>query len=324
MRMRRRDFLSGGLAGAALLGPAAAIAQQQKIPVVGVLVTGTPDPGPAVREFQQALEELGYRDGDSIRLEIRSAEGDLGRLPALADDFVRQKVDIIAAWLTPAAIAAKRATHDIPIVIIGAADPVGMGIVHSLARPGGNITGVAALVPELTGKNIELLREMLPELNRVAALCNEPDPFSTVFLDHVNQAGGSLGIEIVPIMIAATPQIDDAFQELIDRKIGAIAVQPSLPLQRVAELALHHRLPTVSPLGLFPRVGGLMAYASLPSDQRQHAAVFVDRILKGARPADLPLMQPTRFELVINLKTAQALGLTVPQTLLARADEVIE
>jgi putative tryptophan/tyrosine transport system substrate-binding protein len=208
--------------------------------------------------------------------------------------------------------------------MIGAADPVGMGIVSDLARPGGNITGIAGLVSELTGKNVELLREMLPDLNRVAALCNEPDPFSKVFLNHVNRAGGSLGIEIVPVMIAAGPQLDDAFRGLIDRKVEAIAVQPSLPLRNVAELALHQRVPTVSPLALFPKVGGLMAYASIPSDQRRQAAVFVDKILKGANPADLPIMQPTRFEFVINMRTAEALGLTVPQSLLARADEVIE
>jgi putative tryptophan/tyrosine transport system substrate-binding protein len=237
--MRRRDLVALA-AGAPVLRPVAVLGQQRKVPVVGVLVTGTPDPEPAVREFRLALEELGYRDGDNLRLEIRSSEGDLGRLPALADEFVRQKVDIIAAWLTPAALAAKRATSDIPIVIIGAADPVGMGIVPSLARPGGNITGIAGLVPELTGKNIELLREILPDLHRIAALCNAPDPFSKVFLDHINRAGGSLGIEIVPVMVAAAPRLDDAFRGVIDGNITAIAVQPSLPLKRVAELALHH------------------------------------------------------------------------------------
>jgi putative ABC transport system substrate-binding protein len=321
--MRRRDVLTLG-AGALVLRPLVASSHQQRVPVVGVLVTGTPDPGPAVREFLLALEELGYRDGDNLRLEFRSSEGDLGRLPALAEALVRQRVDLIAAWLTPAVLAAKRATTEIPIVMIGAADPVGMGIVANLARPGGNITGIAGVVSELTGKNIELLREILPDLNRIAALCNEPDPFSKPFLDHVNRAGSSLGIEIVPVMIAAGPQLDDAFRELVGANVEAIAVQPSLPLKRVAELALHRRIPTVSPLALFPRVGGLMAYASLPSDQRRQAAGFVDKILKGADPADLPVMQPTRFELVINMKTAKALGLTVPQSLLARADEAIE
>ena len=320
--MRRRYLLA--LGAALVLQPVVARGQQRRMPVVGVLVTGAPDPGPAVREFRQALEELGYRDGDNIRLEIRSSGGDLERLPALAEDLVRQKVDIIAAWLTPAVLAAKRETTEIPIVMIGAADPVGMGIVPNLARPGGNITGIAGVVSELTGKNIELLRETLPDLTRVAALCNEPDPFSKVFLDHVKRAGSSLRIEIVPVMVAAAPQLDSAFRGLIDRKIEAIAVQPSLPLRRVAELALHQHLPTVSPLALFPRVGGLMAYASIPSDQRRHAAVFVDKILKGADPADLPVMQPTRFELTVNLKTAKAIGITVSPSLLARADEVIE
>ncbi len=321
--MRRRGLLAFGTAALAL-GPIVASGQPWKMPVVGVLVTGTPDPEPAVQEFRLALEELGYRDGRNFRLEIRSAEGDLGRLPVLAEGLVRQNVDIIAAWLTPAVLAAKRATTEIPIVMIGAADPVGMGIVASLARPGGNITGIAGLVSDLTGKNIELLREILPDLNRIVALRNEPDPFSTLFLDHVNRAGGSLGIEIVPVMVAAGPQLDDAFRGLIGRKIEAIAVQPSLPLRRVAGLALHQRIPRVSPLALFPRVGGLMAYASIPSDQRRQAAAFVDRILKGANPADLPVMQPTRFEFLVNTATAGALGLRIPESLLARADEVIE
>jgi putative tryptophan/tyrosine transport system substrate-binding protein len=180
------------------------------------------------------------------------------------------------------------------------------------------------LVPELTGKNIELLREILPSLSRIAALCNEPDPFSKPFLDQVDRAGGSQGFEVVPVMVAEGAQLDDVFRGLIDRNVEAIAVQPSLPLRNVAELALRHRVPTVSPLALFPRVGGLMAYASVPSDTRRRAAVFVDKILKGAKPADLPVEQPDKFALVINLKTAKALGLTVPQSLLARADEVIE
>ena len=322
-RLRRRDLLALA-AGALVLRPVVALGQRQSMPVVGVLVTGTPDPGPAMREFRLALEELGYRDGENFRIDIRSAEGDLGRLPALAEDLVRQKVDIIAAWLTPAVLAAKRATTEIPIVMIGAADPVGMGIVANLARPGGNITGIAGVVSELTGKNIELLREILPDVSRIAALCNEPDPFSMLFLDHINRAGSSLGIEVVPVMVAAAPQLDNAFRDLINRNVGAIAVQPSLPLRRVAELALQQRVPTVSPLALFPRVGGLMAYASIPLDQRRQAAAFVDKILKGANPADLPVMQPTSVRVCDQYENCDGLGLTVPQSVLARADEVIE
>jgi putative ABC transport system substrate-binding protein len=320
--MRRRDLLAFA-AGMLALRPVVALGQQQRMPVVGVLVTGAPDPGPMVREFQLALEELGYEDGRNLRVEIRSAEGDLGRLPALAEDIARQKVDVIAAWLTPAVLAAKRATTEIPIVMIVAGDPVGMGIVANLARPGGNITGIAGLGPEMTGKNIELLRALLPDLNRIAALCNEPDPFSKVFLDHVKRAGSTLRIEVVPIMVATAPQLDNAFRELTHRKIEAIAVQPSLPLATVAKLALHQRIPTVSPTPQFPRVGGLLAYTPT-TDNRRRAAVFVAKILEGAKPGDLPVEQPDKFKLIINLNTAKALGLTVPQSLLARADEVIE
>jgi putative tryptophan/tyrosine transport system substrate-binding protein len=324
--MKRRDFLSTflGLAAFTVLSPLIGAAQQAKVPVVGVLVTGRPDPELAVRLFREGLRDLGYVEGRNVRIEVRSAEGKIERLPELAAELVRQKVDIIVAWMTPVVLAAKRATTEIPIVMLGAGDPVGMGIVASFARPGGNITGMAGLTAELAGKNIELVREILPSMSRIAALCNVPDPFSKPFLNQIELAGKALGIEIAPVMVTAGAELDAAFPAMAANRVDAVIVQPSLPQKHVAELAVAHRLPAVAPAVQFPKAGGLMGYAPKAADSYRQAAVFVDKILKGAKPADLPVEQATRFELVINLKTANALGLSIPPALLARADEVIE
>ena len=323
--MRRRDFLSTlGLATSAVLSPRAGAAQQVRVPVVGVLVAGRPDPGLAIRLFREGLRDQGYVEGRNIRIEVRSAEGNIERLPELAAELVRQKVDIIVAWMTPVVLAAKRATTEIPIVMLGAGDPVGMGIVATLARPGGNITGIAGLTAELAGKNLELLLEILPSMSRIAALCNAPDPFSKPFLNQIEIACKALGIEIVSIMVTAGAELDAAFPAMTGNRLDAVVVQPSLPLKHVAELAVTHRVPAVSPFAMFPKAGGLMGYSGKAADSFRQAAAFVDKIIKGAKPGDLPVEQPTRFELVINLKTAKAIGLTIPPALLARADEVIE
>jgi len=304
--------------------PVASLAQQPKVPVVGVLVAGTPDPEFALRLFRLGLQDLGYVEGRNIRIDVRSADGNSERLPELAAELVRQKVDVIATWLTPVVLVAKHATSEIPIVMIGAADPVGMGIVASLARPGGNITGIAGQTAELAGKHVELLREALPGLSRIAALCNATDPFSKPFLGQIQLFGNALGVEIVAIMVGADLELDAAFSTMVAGKIEAVIVQPSLPLEHSADLALRNRIPAVSPLAQFPEAGGLMAYSGKAGEGERRAAVFVDKILKGAKPADLPVEQPTRFQLVINLKTGKALGLTIPQTIMGRADEVIE
>jgi ABC-type uncharacterized transport system substrate-binding protein len=320
--MRRRDLLTVAAIAAAIRLPEGH-AGPAKVPVVGVLVVGKPDPAPILRAFREELRKLGYVEGRNIRLEVRSADGKLERLPELAAELARRKVDVAAAWMTPAVLAAQREMNDTPIVMIGAADPVGMGIVTNLAHPGGNITGIAGMVPELTAKLVELLRETMPRLRRIAALCNSADPFSHPFLAQVESAGNAEKIAVAAIQVAAGPQLDAAFPAMAGARTEAVVVQPSLPLAHIAELALRYRIPAVSPLWEFPQLGGLMAYSNA-LDVRREAAVFVDKILRGAKPADLPVEQPTRFRLIINLKTAKVLGLTIPRPILSRADEIIE
>jgi putative tryptophan/tyrosine transport system substrate-binding protein len=315
--VRRRELL---LAGTAITWPLVARAEQPKVPTVGVLVI----PDYQLPLFRQGLRDLGYVEGQTIRLEIRSANGDLQRLGELAAELVRLKVDVLVAVLTPAVLAAQHATSETPIVMLGVGDPVGMGIVASLARPGGNITGTEGLPAPQAAKNLELLKEVLPSLRRIAALCNAPDPYTTPFLTQIQRAGDALKIEVVPLMVKAGPELDAAFPAMVANKVEAVIVQSSLPLKHVADLAIEYRLPAAANFLDFATNGGLMAYGAKPGNAERGAAVFVDKILKGAKPADLPVEQPTTFELVINLKTATALGLTVPQSLLARADEVIE
>lgn len=321
--MRRRVFLALAVAGT-VLRPGTGWAQQPKLTVIGVLVIGRPDPAPMLRSFREELGRLGYTEGRNVHIVVRSAEGDLGRLPALADELARDKVDVMATWMTPAVLAAKQATSSIPIIMIGAADPVGMGIVGSLARPGANITGIAGLTSDLAGKIIELLKEMLPGVTRIAALCNAADPFSKPFRERTEAAGKANGVEVISLMVNEGAELDAAFPRMVAAKIAATIVQPSLPLAHAAELALRYRLPAASPLSPFARAGGLLSYSTDPQVGYREAAAFVDKVLKGANPADLPVEQPDKFELVINLGTANALGLTVPQSLLARATEVIE
>jgi len=321
--MRRREFI-GLLGGAAAVRPLAAHAQQPKMPTVGALVIGNINPEQFWREFRQGLRDLGYVEGQSIRFEFRSAEGQINRLPELAAELVRLKVDIIVTWFTPTTQAAKQATREIPIVMADTGDPVGMGLVASLPRPGGNVTGIAGMTAELSGKCIELIREMLPAARRVTALANATDPFSKPFLEQVQLAGEASGTTINPVRISSSEEFEGAFAAMEKERPDAVIVQPSLPSKRAAELALKHRVPAVSVPRWFAEEGGLMSYSARFADLYRKAAVYVDKILKGAQPADLPVEQPTIFELVINLKTAKALGLTVPRVLLARADEVIE
>jgi putative ABC transport system substrate-binding protein len=321
--VRRRNFIAL-VGGAPLVGPVAGFAQQAKVPTIGVLVIGKPDPTGMLQALREELGKLSYVDGQNIRIEVWSAEGKLERLPELAAELVHAKVDVAAAWMTPPVLAAKGATTEIPIVMIGAADPVGMGIVASLAHPGGNVTGMSGLTAELAAKQVELLKEALPGLSRIAALCNSADPFSKPFLEQIERAGKAQGVATVPVEVTAGPQLDAAFPAMVGDKIGAVIVQPSLPLARVANLSLRYRIPAASPLAPFAGAGGLMSYANDPAEGPRSAASFIDRILKGAKPADLPVEQPMRLQLVVNLKTAKALGLTLPSSFLIRADEVIE
>ena len=320
--MRRREFIAGA-AGAAALQPLAVRAQRRRVPTIGVLVVGSPASERFWRLFREDIRKLGYVEGRNVRYEFRSDEGHSSRLPALAAELVRLKVDLIVAWFTPAALAARRATRDIPIVMALVGNPVETGLVQSLARPGGNVTGMAAIGAELAGKCVDLVRELVPSARRIAALANVPDPFSKPFLQHIEGNGAAARVTIEPVMIHSSAELDAAFAAMEKERPNAIIVQPSLPIRRVAELAVRHRIPAVSFIRDFADQGGLLSYGSEEADAYRKAAVYVDKILKGAKPADLPIQEPTKFELVINRKTAKALGLTIPPSLLARADEDI-
>lgn len=302
----------------------AAAAQQPKMPTIGVLVVGSPASERFWRLFQQDMRELGYIEGRNVRYEFRSDAGQASRLPSLAEELVRLQVDLIVAWFTPAALAARRATHQIPIVMALVGNPVETGLVASLAQPAGNVTGMAAIGAELAGKLVDVVHELIPAARRIAALANVPDPFSKPFLQRIESNGAAAGVVIDPVMIQSSAELDAALLALSKKPPDALIVQPSLPIRRVAELAVRYRLLAVSFVRDFADQGGLLSYGSDESEAYRRAATYVDKILKGAKPADLPVQQPTKFALVINLKTAKALGLTVPQSLLIRADEVIE
>jgi putative ABC transport system substrate-binding protein len=271
------------------------------------------------------LREFGYAEGQNFTFEFRSADGNVDRLPALAADLVRLPVDVIVATFTPCALAAKQATTTIPIVMVAVADPVGAGLVQSLARPGGNITGFSNMGAETAGKSVELLREMLPSLRRVAVLANPVDAFTKPLLEQVHLAGRIAGIEIAPVAMARGPdELEAAFATMTQERAEAVVVQGIFFSRTVADLAVKYRLPSASVLRQFAQAGGLMSYGADVPDIFRRSAVLVHRILQGTKPADLPVELPTQFELVINLKTAKSLGLDVPWFLQQRADEVIE
>ena len=322
--MRRRKFIAllGGAAAARVL---AAQAQQPKMPTIGALVIGNINPEQFWREFRQGLRDLGYVEGQNIRFEFRSAEGHLERLPELAAELVGLKIDVIVTWFTPTALAARQATDKIPIVMAETGDPIGTGLVASLPRPGGNVTGIASATAELAGKSVQLIRDMLPSARRVTALANATDPFSKPFLEQIKLGGEATGTTIDTVSISNSEELEIAFASMEQDRPDAVIVQPSLPSKRAAELALKHRVPAVSvPRWFAEEQGGLMSYSARYVDLFRKAAVYVDKILKRAQPADLPVEQPTKFEFILNLKTAKALGIEVPATLLARADAVIE
>jgi putative ABC transport system substrate-binding protein len=320
--MKRSDFLA--MVASAALWPLPGTAETAQVPTIGVLVVESPASQRFWRLFREDMRELDYVEGKNVRYEFRSDGGQGSRLPALAAELVGLKVDLIVAWFTPAALAARQATRQIPIVMALVGSPVENGLVESLARPGGNVTGMAALGAELAGKCVDLVRELVPSAHRIAALVNAPDPFSKPFLRQIQLNGEASGTAIEPIMIQSTAELDPAFTAMEKERPDAAIVQPSLPIKRVAELAIKSRIPAMSFIRDFANEGGLMSYGSEEADAYRKAAVYVDKILKGAKPADLPVQQPTKFELVVNLKTAKALGLTIPPSILARADEVIE
>jgi ABC-type uncharacterized transport system substrate-binding protein len=330
--MDRRTFISSVTLGL-LAAPLAAEAQPTgKVYRVGYL-SALSGSGPQVQRpldaFRQRLRELGYVEGQSIAIEYRWAEGKVERLPALAAELVRLKVDVIvASGGLPVAQAAQQAPKTIPIIMTGPADPVAAGLVASLARPGGNITGLAIISHELVGKELELLREVVPKVSRVAVLWNPTNPGNTLQLRAAEASAQALGVRLQPLEARGPGEIDRAFAAMTRERAGALLVLLDSMLlaqrDRIAALAAQNRLPAVYGLQLHADAGGLMAYAANELDVSRGIASYVDRILKGAKPADLPIEQPTKFELVINLKTAKALGLTIPPSLLQPADQVIE
>jgi ABC-type uncharacterized transport system substrate-binding protein len=323
--MQRRTFMAL-VSGSLLAAPFAAEAQQQaaKVPRIGVL-TSNPMTAALQEAFRQGLLDHAYIEGQNILVEWRAAEGRTDRAKALAEELVGLKVDVIVAIFTPAVRAAKDATSTIPVVMAPAGAPLATGFVASLARPGGNITGIAGLDAELQGKRIELLRELIPSLTRVGLLINAGDPFAKPFVDEAQVAAKRTGIQIHIVDVRRPQEINIAFAAMKKQRAGAVIVQGVLTASawQAADLAMRHRLPSLSVTKQFTESGGLMSYAASYTDTYRRAATYVDKILKGAKPADLPVEQPTKFELVINLKTAKALGLTIPQSLLQRADEVI-
>jgi putative ABC transport system substrate-binding protein len=328
----RRAFLSA-VTGSLLAAPLAAEAQPagKRVPRVGLLAPGSgSDPlvQPYVDVFRRGLRELGYVEDQSIVIAYRWAEGKYERLPDLAAELVRLKVDVIVAVGTVVAQAAKQATQTIPIVMTNVDDPVATGLVVSVARPGGNITGLSINSHELVGKQMGLLREVVPKVSRVAVLWNPANLANAPQLREAEVAAGALGVRLLPLGVQGPGEIDRAFAAMRDDRVGALLVllDSMLLLQRdrIADLAAKNRLPAVYGLRWHAEAGGLMAYGANLLDMVRRAVSYVDRILKGAKPADLPIEQPTKYELVINLKTAKALGLTIPPSLLQRADQVIE
>jgi len=320
-RLKRRHFFC--LVGVAVW-PASVGAQQRKVPTIGVLAVGAPGWEEFWRLFREAMRELGYVEGQSVRYEFRSDQGVTSRLPELAAELVRLNVDLIVTWYTPPAQAAKQATRQIPIVMALAGNPVETGLVESLDRPGGNITGMAGAAAELASKAVELTKELLPSARRFVALANAPDPFSKPFVEYIRKGGAVTGVAIDAKMIKDTEELEAAFRDMAQDRPDAVIVQPSLPRRRVAELAMRHRIPAVSVIRGFADEGGLMSYAPAEAEIYRRAAAIVDKILKGAKPSLLPVEQPTKFELLINMKTAKALGLTISPIFVARADVVIE
>jgi putative ABC transport system substrate-binding protein len=326
--MDRRAFLAG--TGAVLLAaPRAAGAQQPgKLPTIGYLGANTPSAeSQRIAAFVQRLRELGWIEGRTIAIEVRWAEGRNERFAEIAAEFVRLKVDVIVTAGTAAVVAAKQATSVIPIVFAVAGDPVGTGLVTSLARPGGNVTGLSLQAPDIAGKRLELLREVVPGLRRLAILANVGSPLAVLEIREVQATARTLGFEVATSEIRRADDIAPAFDALKGRGDALYVVADPLVTTnriRISALALGARLPTMHGQRENVEVGGLMSYGASYPGLHRRAADYVDRILKGAKPADLPVEQPTKFEFVINLKTAKALGLTIPPSLQGRADEIIQ
>jgi len=333
-QMHRRKFITA-FGGALVARPRAGRAQQTpKVPRIGYLITGSlesPEARKTLDAFRDGLSELGYIEGQNIVIEYRGADGKIGRLPALASELAGLKLDLIVAGATPAGLAAQQVFSTTPIVITAMADPVRDGLVVSLARPGGNIAGTTFLGPELVPKRLALLREVLPNISRVAVL-SHPGAFSERttkdMLDEIADGARTLGMQLQLVDVRQPDELDYAFSTMARGRAEALFQFPSPMLfserRRIVELAAMHRLPSMFNAGEFVQLGGLIAYGVSIAALTRRSATYMDKILKGTKPSDLPVEQPTKFELFINLKTAKTLGVQIPATVLARADDVIE
>jgi putative tryptophan/tyrosine transport system substrate-binding protein len=326
--IERRKFLAA-LGGAAVAWPLAARAQQPAMPVIGFLNSTytLADAAPRLAAFGQGLKEAGFIEGQNVAIEYRSAEDQTDRLPLLVADFLRRQVALIVGN-TPAALAAKAATTTVPIVFVTGGDPVRYGLVTSLNRPGGNVTGISFISAELGSKQLGLLRELRPAAARIAVLANPKWPLTERFVSELRAAALAVGQQLIVLDVSSDREIETAFTTLVLRGAGALHVGLGSFMisqrERIVALASRHALPTISSYREFVEAGSLMSYAPSITDANRQAGIYAGRILKGEKPGDLPVMLPTKFEFVINLKTAKALGLEVPDRLLTVADEVIE
>ena len=327
--LKRREFITL-VGGAAVAWPLAAAAQHgAKVPRVGFL--GNSDAAleaNLIGPFRDGLRALGYEQGRNIAIEYRWAEGNYDRFPALVAELLASNVDVLVTAGTPAALAIKKATTSVPVVMIAVGDPVGTGLVPSLARPGGNLTGLSSIAPDLEGKRLELLREVVPRLSRVGMFVNSLNPFHTGSVQQARTAAQALGIQLQLLDVRAAEDLDAAFAAILKERPEALLILADRVFlhnrARMMDFAARQRLPNINAYHELVQAGGLMSFGPSYEDMHRRAAIYVDKILKGARPADLPIEQPTKFTLVINLKAAKAIAVDVPPILVARADEVIE
>jgi len=326
--MKRREFMTL-LGAAAAAWPLAARAQQPVMPVIGFLYGASPDPvARRLRAFRQGLKDSGYVEGENVAIEYRWAESQFDRLPEMVADLIRRQVTVIAALNTVAAVAAKAASTTIPIVFSSGEDPVRLGLVASLARPGGNATGINNFIGEVTAKRLGLLHELVPTANRVGVLVNPADVLTETALRDVQPAARAIGLQIQVVNASTSGEIDAAFAAFVREQVDALFIGPggvfSNRRVHIANQAMRHGIPATYSQREFPEIGGLMSYGTNLTDSWRQVGIYAGRVLKGAKPADLPVVQSTKLELVINAQTARLLGLTIPPGVLAIADEVIE
>ena len=325
--IERRKFLA--TLGGAAAWPLAAGAQQPVMPVIGFLYGASPDPvARRLRAFRQGLKDSGYVEGENVAIEYRWAESQFDRLPEMVADLIRRQVTVIAALNTVAAVAAKAASTTIPIVFSSGEDPVRLGLVASLARPGGNATGINNFIGEVTAKRLGLLHELVPTANRVGVLVNPADVLTETALRDVQPAARAIGLQIQVVNASTSGEIDAAFAAFVREQVDALFIGPggvfSNRRVHIANQAMRHGIPATYSQREFPEIGGLMSYGTNLTDSWRQVGIYAGRVLKGAKPADLPVVQSTKLELVINAQTARLLGLTIPPGVLAIADEVIE